>query len=124
MRIDTHITILFIVGGLVAGEIIVARAHTPPSANSNPLPTHPEVAPGNAEKERLPRVIFLNQSAVLIASKKHKENYKEHQARLIEMMNKGVTVLVCPDCMKQYDVKASDLIDGVQVGKPGHTQES
>jgi sulfur relay (sulfurtransferase) complex TusBCD TusD component (DsrE family) len=124
MRIEIYVTILFIVGGLVAGEIIVVRAHTAPSAKSNTLPTHPKVAPGNAEKERLPRVIFLNQSAVLIASKKHKENYKEHQARLIEMMNKGVTVLVCPDCMKQYDVKASDLIDGVQVGKPSQTQES
>ena len=75
-------------------------------------------------KDELPRVVFLNQSAVLIASKKHKEKYKEHQTKLIEMMNKGVMVLVCPDCMKQYGVKASDLIDGVQVGKPGQTQES
>jgi intracellular sulfur oxidation DsrE/DsrF family protein len=35
------------------------------------------------------------------------------------MMNKGVTVLICPDCMKQYGIKESDLIDGVQIGKLG-----
>jgi intracellular sulfur oxidation DsrE/DsrF family protein len=40
------------------------------------------------------------------------------------MMNKGVTVLVCPDCMKQYGVKPADLIDGVQIGKPGQTHGS
>lgn len=74
--------------------------------------------------DELPKVIFLNQSAVLIASKKHREEYREHQARLIDMLNKGVTVLVCPDCMKQYGVKAADLIDGVQIGKPGQAHES
>jgi intracellular sulfur oxidation DsrE/DsrF family protein len=124
MRIEIYVTILFIVGGLVAGEIIVVRSHTAPSAKSNTLPTHPKVVPANPEKEPLPRVIFLNQSAVLIASKKNKEKYREHQARMIDMMNKGVVVLVCPECMKQYGVKASDLIDGVQVGKPSQTQES
>jgi intracellular sulfur oxidation DsrE/DsrF family protein len=75
-------------------------------------------------KEELPQVIFLNQSAVLVASRKHRGKYKEHQARLIDMMNKGITVLVCPDCMKQYGVKAGDLIDGVQVGTPYQAQES
>jgi intracellular sulfur oxidation DsrE/DsrF family protein len=39
-------------------------------------------------------------------------------------MNKGVTVLVCQDCMKLYGVKAADLIDGVQIGKPRQTHES
>jgi DsrE/DsrF-like family len=70
------------------------------------------------DKEELPRVIFLHQSAVLIASKKNRDKYREHQAELIDLMNKGVTVLICPDCMKEYGVKATDLIDGIQIGKP------
>lgn len=74
--------------------------------------------------EELPRVIFLNQSAVLIASKKNREKYRAHQARLIDILNKGVIVLVCPDCMKQYGVEASDLIDGVQIGQSGRAHES
>lgn len=40
------------------------------------------------------------------------------------MMNTGVTVIICPDCMKQYGVKAADLIDGVQIGKPGPRSEA
>jgi predicted peroxiredoxin len=63
-------------------------------------------------------VVFLNQSAVLVASKKHKEKYREHQAKLIDSMSKGVTVLICPDCMKLYGVKAGDLIEGIQIGRP------
>jgi intracellular sulfur oxidation DsrE/DsrF family protein len=67
--------------------------------------------------EVLPRVIFLNQSAVLIAAKKNNIKYKQHQARLIELMSKGVTILICPDCMKTYGVTEADLIDGIQMGQ-------
>ena len=96
-----------------------------PKANPSPSQSAPsDMQHDRHHKDELPRVVFLNQSAVLIASKKHKEKYKEHQTKLIEMMKMGVMVLACPDCMKQYGVKASDLIDGVQVGKPGQTQES
>ena len=76
------------------------------------------------QNEALPKIVFLNQSAVLIASKKNREKYRDHQVRLIDLMNKGVTILICPDCMKQYGVNAADLIDGVQVGKPSQTHES
>jgi hypothetical protein len=34
-----------------------------------------------------------------------------------------VTVLICPDCMK-HGIKAGDLIDGVQIGKPGQIHYS
>jgi hypothetical protein len=86
-------------------------------------PTAPLERPSPLTQEELPKIIFLNQSAVLIASKKNRERNREHQARLIDLMNKGVTVLVCQDCMKLY-VKAADLIDGVQIGKPRQTHES
>ena len=109
------VSLALLFSGLNRGNLRAA-----PKAN----PTPSSMQHDQHHKDELPRVVFLNQSAVLIASKKHKEKYKEHQTRLIEMMNKGVMVLACPDCMKQYGVKASDLIDGVQVGKPGQTQES
>jgi hypothetical protein len=98
------------------------------------LPTHHPVGsakptaqgemPTPQAQEELPKIILLDQSAVQIASKKNHERYREHQAKLIDLMNKGVTVLVCPECMKQYGVRAVDLIDGVQIGKPGQAHES
>lgn len=118
---------LFIIA-IVSMALLISglnRSDLRAAPKANPSPSAPSsMQHDQHHKDELPRVVFLNQSAVLIASKKHKEKYKEHQTKLIEMMNKGVMVLVCPDCMKQYRVKASDLIDGVQVGKPEQTQES
>jgi hypothetical protein len=87
-------------------------------------PTAPAKRLSPQAQEDLPKIILLNQSAVLIASKKNRDKYREHQDRLIGLMSKGVTVLICPDCMKRYGVKAADLVDGVQIGKLGQTHES
>ena len=120
MKITNALLSLFLAVAFTFGELIPTQ-HDPFAWAK---PTVPAEKRGPQAQEELPRIIFLNQSAVSIASKKNKEKYREHQARLIDMMNKGVTVLVCPDCMKQYGITAVDLIDGVQIGKPGQTHES
>ncbi len=109
----------FIVVIVLYCEAVMPHASSPLFANPVVAPSRPSAPTEDQSGEALPQIVFLNQSAVLIASKKNKIKYKEHQARLIDMMNKGVTVLICPDCMKQYGIKESDLIDGVQIGKLG-----
>lgn len=115
------IGIAFLVGELFVAQQSELSLAAPAAAQRRP--DSPTKESDQEHKEELPKVVFLNHSAVLIASKKNKDQYREHQAELIDLMNKGVTVLICPDCMKQYGVKATDLIDGVQVGKPDHSRE-
>jgi len=62
-----------------------------------------------------PVVVFLNDRGVLAASKANAETYKEQQRNLTELMKRGATVLVCPDCMKLYGVDAFNLLAGVQI---------
>jgi sulfur relay (sulfurtransferase) complex TusBCD TusD component (DsrE family) len=62
--------------------------------------------------------IFLNDKGVLIGSKVNSTKFADHQKALTELISKGATVLICPMCMKHYDVKESDLLPGLKVGKP------
>jgi sulfur relay (sulfurtransferase) complex TusBCD TusD component (DsrE family) len=79
-----------------------------------------EYAKAELEKGR-PVVIFLNDRGVLAASKANAETYKEQQRSLTELMKRGATVLVCPDCMKLYGVDPSSLLAGVQVADHHHS---
>ena len=65
-----------------------------------------------------PVTIFLNNKAVLIASKANAEVFKEQQALLVELLDGGATVLICPMCMKHYSVADADLLPGIKVGNP------
>jgi sulfur relay (sulfurtransferase) complex TusBCD TusD component (DsrE family) len=67
-----------------------------------------------------PVVIFLNHRGVLAAAKGNAETYKEQQRNLAELMKRGATVLVCPDCMKRYGVDATSLLAGVQIADQHH----
>jgi intracellular sulfur oxidation DsrE/DsrF family protein len=116
------IAVLFLVHGLSIVQQSDLSLATPAPAQRRAIA--PKQESNQERKEVLPKVVFLNQSAVLIASRKNKDKYREHQAELIDLMNKGVTVLICPDCMKQYGINTADLIDGVQIGKPSQTHES
>lgn len=68
-----------------------------------------------------PVTIFLNDRAVLVASKVHAEKYAMHHKMLSDLANKGATLLVCPMCMKHYGVKESDLLPFVRQGNPEAT---
>lgn len=65
-----------------------------------------------------PLTIFLNDKGVFVGSKAHSGKYAEQQKALADAMTKGGTVIACPLCMKHYGVKETDLLPGIQVGKP------
>lgn len=65
-----------------------------------------------------PVTIFLNDRGVFIASKANAEKFKSQQALLDSLMKAGASVIVCPMCMKHYDIKEADLLPGIKVGTP------
>ena len=65
-----------------------------------------------------PLTIWLNETGIFLASKKHEEKYAGQQKALANLMNKGASVIVCRYCMTQLDVKESDLLPGFKVGNP------
>jgi predicted peroxiredoxin len=68
-----------------------------------------------------PLTVFLNDKAVLIASKANSSRYADQQKALTEIIAKGGTVIICPLCMKHYEVKEADLLPGIKVGSPDLT---
>jgi sulfur relay (sulfurtransferase) complex TusBCD TusD component (DsrE family) len=78
-----------------------------------------EYAKAELEQGR-PVVVFLNDRGVLAASKVNAASYKEQQRNLTELMKRGATVLVCPDCMKLYGVDPSSLLAGMQIAERHH----
>jgi sulfur relay (sulfurtransferase) complex TusBCD TusD component (DsrE family) len=64
-----------------------------------------------------PVVIFLNDRGVLAAALTHAQTYREQQRDLTELMKRGATVLVCPDCLKQYGVDPKGLLAGVKISE-------
>lgn len=72
----------------------------------------------NQLERKHPVAIFLNDKAVLIGSKAQAGKYGEHQEIIAGLIKGGATVIICPMCMKHYEVKESDLIDGIKVGNP------
>jgi predicted peroxiredoxin len=69
-------------------------------------------------KRKHPVTIFLNDKAVMVASKTNAEMFKEPQRLLASLMSAGATVIVCPMCMKHYKVKEADLLPGIKQGNP------
>ncbi len=65
-----------------------------------------------------PVTLWLNESGIFLASKKHSEKHAVQQKAIAELISKGATVVVCQYCMKQLDVKESDLLPGFKVGSP------
>jgi sulfur relay (sulfurtransferase) complex TusBCD TusD component (DsrE family) len=72
----------------------------------------------NQHERGHPLTVFLNDKAVLIASKANAGKFPDHQKALLELVAKGANVLVCPMCMKHYGVKEADLLPGLKVGNP------
>ena len=60
--------------------------------------------------------IWLNDKAVLIASKKNTVKFADQQKMLQGLIGKGATVIICPMCMKHFGVREADLLDGVKRG--------
>jgi len=68
-----------------------------------------------------PLTIFLNDRAVVVASKKNSATYAEQQRTIADLIGKGAIILVCPMCMQHYGVQESDLLPGLLTGNPDRT---
>ena len=71
-----------------------------------------------------PLTLYLNDKGVLVGSKANAGKFPEQQKAIAEAIGKGATVIACPLCMKHYGVKESDLLPGIQVGKPELTGDA
>jgi len=77
---------------------------------------------GQAQLERKhPLTVYLNDKAVLVASKKNAAKFAEQQKLLSEIAAKGGTVLVCPMCSKKFGVAEADFITGAKLTSPDIT---
>jgi sulfur relay (sulfurtransferase) complex TusBCD TusD component (DsrE family) len=77
---------------------------------------------GQAQMERgHPLTVYLNDKAVLVASKKNAAQYAEQQKLLTAIAAKGGAVLVCPMCSKKFGVSETDFIAGAKITSPDIT---
>lgn len=77
---------------------------------------------GQAQMERgHPLTVYLNDHAVLVASKKNTGKFAEQQKLLSGIAAKGGTVLVCPMCSKKFGVAEADFIAGAKLTSPDIT---
>ena len=62
-----------------------------------------------------PLTVYLNDEGVKLASKNNKQ-YAQFQSKLLEAMQKGATVYICPMCMQEYKIEGNTLIEGLKIG--------
>jgi predicted peroxiredoxin len=65
-----------------------------------------------------PVTIYLNDKGVYLASKDANQELPEAQKHLSELIKLGGKVLVCPFCLKHYNIDPKNLIDGVEISDP------
>ena len=68
-----------------------------------------------------PLTVYLNDKAVLIASKKNGGQFAQQQDLLQQIVAMGGAVLVCPMCSQKYGVAESDFLDGAKLTNPNRT---
>lgn len=73
---------------------------------------------GNQHSRGHTLTVFMNDRSVLAASKANQAKFKDQQQTMQELLGKGVTIIVCPMCMKHYGVSEADLLPGLKVGNP------
>ncbi|MEC8886360.1 MAG: DsrE family protein [Pseudomonadota bacterium] len=71
-----------------------------------------------------PLTIFINDQAVLIASKKLTSKYADHQQMIQQIHQQGGRVYICKMCMDQYGMKVEDLVEGVEPSNSMKTSEA
>jgi len=74
---------------------------------------------GTAQMKRgHPLTVFMNDKAVLAASKANAGKYAEQQKSIATLLETGTNILVCSMCMKHYGVNEADLLPGLKIGNP------
>jgi sulfur relay (sulfurtransferase) complex TusBCD TusD component (DsrE family) len=77
---------------------------------------------GGKQHERgHPLTIFMNDRAVMAASKANAVRFPEQQKAIADLLANGATIIVCPMCMEHYGVTEDDLLAGLTVGNPEAT---
>jgi predicted peroxiredoxin len=74
----------------------------------------------NVVKKDHPVTIFLNDEAVKVATRASVDT--ANGKLLAEAIKAGITVIVCPNCLKYYKLAEADLVGGVKIGNPDLTQ--
>ncbi len=72
----------------------------------------------NQLKRGHPLTIFLNDKGVFVGDVSQTARFAEHQKLLTELVAQGATVIMCPMCMKHYEIKEENLLSGLKVGNP------
>jgi len=62
--------------------------------------------------------IFMNDRAVLAASKANADKFAGQQKQLAELIASGASILVCQMCMKHFDVSEDNLLPGLKISNP------
>lgn len=71
--------------------------------------------------------IFLNLDGVKLAAKTGEQEKRPSMQRVprdivADFIRDGGRVLICGPCLSEFGLKMEDLVEGVELGKPGYTQ--
>ena len=120
--IKASLVALLLAAAPLASHVAVAGATDPLFVNATSDEAHKStmalVFSKSKQEHQHAVTVFLNDRAVLLASKKDAAKFPEQQSLLEGIVKAGGTVLVCPMCMKAYGVTEADLLPGLKVASP------
>jgi predicted peroxiredoxin len=73
---------------------------------------------GNQLKRGHHLTVFMNDRAVLAASKANAEKFPQQQKEIAELVAGGAKIFVCHMCMKHFGVGDGDLLAGLEIANP------
>jgi predicted peroxiredoxin len=62
--------------------------------------------------------LWLNNEGVRVAKAQSSGRLKTANQALTALINKGVRVIVCPECLREFGVNERQLVPGAMLGKP------
>jgi predicted peroxiredoxin len=128
MKLLRFATFLFTVLVVAGGDIAFAGDKDPLFVNMTTDDAYRSIlaikVSKNMSERGHPLTIFFNDRGILVISKANADKFKEQQAILAELAKAGATLIACPICMKHYEIKESDLLEGIKVGNPQLTGDA
>ena len=128
MQLSRCATIVFVALAVTSADLAFGNDKDPLFVNMTTDDTYRSVLAITVSKHMLgrghPLTIFFNDRGILVTSKTNAEKFKEQQALLAELVKAGALLIACPICMKHYDIKELDLLDGIKVGNPQLTGDA
>lgn len=65
-----------------------------------------------------PLMVYLDDRGVFLGARMSANRYPEQQRILLELISRGVRVIICPYSMRIYGLTENDLLPGLTVGTP------